>query len=41
MLLDCEKDTCSDAYEAIRWIHRQLDDDADGQIEVQETDEVS
>jgi len=40
----CDKDYCgteSAGYEAIKWIHRQLDDDASGDIDLQETDEVS
>lgn len=28
-------------YEAIRWLHRQLDDDANGNVDITETDGVS
>ena len=39
---NCDREACNEksSYEAIRWIHRQLDDDANGDIDVEETDEV-
>lgn len=39
----CDKDYCGSetaGYEAIKWIHRQLDDDQSGDIDLAETDEV-
>lgn len=40
---NCDRESCNErsSYEAIRWIHRQLDDDANGDIDIEETDEVS
>ncbi|RWS12236.1 stromal interaction molecule 1-like isoform X2 [Dinothrombium tinctorium] len=39
---DCEQlDYCSDkaGFEAIRWLHRKLDDDANGNVDIAESDE--
>jgi hypothetical protein len=39
----CEQlDFCSDklGFEAIRWLHSQLDDDANGNVDIAESDEV-
>ena len=40
---NCEQlDFCSDrlGFEAIKWLHSQLDDDANGNIDISESDEV-
>lgn len=40
---NCEQlNACTDkpGFEAIRWLHRQLDDDANGNVDIAESDEV-
>jgi putative uncharacterized protein (fragment) len=36
-------DFCDDktGFEAIRWLHQQLDDDENGNVDISESDEVS
>ena len=36
----CASASDKGGYEAIRWLHRQLDDDADGHVDLTETDGV-
>ena len=38
---DCSSSVADKSgFEAIRWLHRQLDDDADGNVNIEETGEV-
>ena len=40
-LLICQEENAALSFEAIRSIHKQMDDDANGNVDVLETDGVS